>query len=198
MEGSAAALQQTESFHKQREASQQSDCGAGSRTGGLPLECWAGFAVAGVRPAFQISNFKFEISNKQVAFGQDFLRHRQDKSKSHQCKQRRRNSSTLRCGFAPPAPKYPFTGCFPAEPISVSSGDFRLERFRREAANFLQVCSVLVIFEQSLSFHFVYSKERNIDGRGRRRVDSRKTSDTPFRPCSKLSPVWFRNVMPVP
>jgi hypothetical protein len=89
--------------------------------------------------------------------------------------------------FAPPALKYPFPGCFPAEPVFVFSGTFRIEPFRREALNFLRVCSSLVIFHWS--FHFVHSTERYFDGRGRRRVDSRKTSEFRFRPFSDSDPV---------
>jgi hypothetical protein len=63
VEGSAKALQPTDAFHQQRQASQQSNRGAGSRTGGFHLEPRAGFATAGVKPAFQISNLKSQISN---------------------------------------------------------------------------------------------------------------------------------------
>ncbi len=53
------AQQPTDSFHKQWEASQQSHCGAGSRTGGLPLEPWARFAVVGVS---RLVNAAVEVS----------------------------------------------------------------------------------------------------------------------------------------
>ena len=52
--GSAKAVQPPDSFHQQRQASQQGDRGAGSRTGGLHLEPRSGFATAGVKPVFQI------------------------------------------------------------------------------------------------------------------------------------------------
>ena len=165
---------------------------ASSGAWGRFRSCWRD--VSNLQSA--IFNLRSANHKTQVAFSQDFLRHGQDKSKFHQSKQRRRNSSTLRCGFCPACSEVSLHGLLPSRARVRFLRRIQDRTQSMRGLNFLQVCSVLVIFQQSLSLHFVSSKERNFDGRGRRRVDSRKTSDAPFRPCSNLSPVWFRNVMP--
>jgi len=76
--------------------------------------------------------------------------------------------------FYPPAPKYPFAGCVPAEPASVSSGELRIEHSRCGAWTFFRSVLYWSFFNSHWSFHVVHSTERHFDGRGRRRVDSRK------------------------
>jgi transposase len=47
--GLVPSEQSSDAFHEQRQGSQQSDRGAGSRTGGLHLERWTGSAAAGLK-----------------------------------------------------------------------------------------------------------------------------------------------------